>query len=303
MSNLKTSASNTIKMKNLTIIIILIFLPEFLFAQVDSTRKINSIKDDAYLHPIDAITPYTLQKGEWIYAQSIQTLPFPSWAFVGITNKLTVQIDLLPWIFGAFSELKKPIPSLNFRYRVNEQKGIIPTIAFEAMFVHFWDTLQRFETPSITMWENGSYFHFKPIIGYKIRNWNINLSAGIDYIDELIMQNNDSSDFQAKTFTNSWNPNFSIGFDYRPSNWISYHIGYTYGATLTYLENIPRKNQLTYGFRVAPFYKNRFGILRNFRIELVAINAYFTDINAKQSFPIPVFPYFYWQWKNEKKNK
>ena len=88
------------KMKKLTLIIIIIILfPVFTFGQIDTTRKTNSIKDDAYLHPVDCITPYTLEKGEWLYAQSLQTLPFPSWAFVGITDKLTAQIDFLPWLF------------------------------------------------------------------------------------------------------------------------------------------------------------------------------------------------------------
>ena len=271
---------------------------------LDAAQKPNPIKDDAYLHPIDSITPYTLKKGEWIYAQSLQTLPFPSWAFVGVTDKLTAQIDLLPWVFGAFSDLRKPIPSLNFRYRFNSQNGRVPTIAVETMFVHFWDTFERFKTPSITISEKGSYFHFKPILGYRVaNNWGINTSIGFDYIFELNMQNNDSQNFQTKTFTNSWNPNFSIGFDYRPSNWISYHIGYTYGSTMTYLENIPRKQQLNYGFRVAPLYKHRFGILRNMRIELVAINGYFADIDAKQSLPIPIFPYFYWQWDKDKEKR
>lgn len=288
-------------MKKITLVISILF-PLFLSGQTDTIQKTNSIKDDAYLHPIDCITPYTLKKGEWIYAQSIQTLPFPSWAFVGLTDKLTAQIDLLPWIFGAFSELKKPIPSINFRYRFNDQKGIIPTIGVEAMFVHFWDTLQRFETPTLTVWENGSYFHLKPSIGYNFNNeFYINISAGADYIRELIIQNNDSLSINSKTFSKSWNPNFSIGFDYRPSNWISYHLGYTYGSTLTYLENVPRKHQLTYGFRIAPFYKNKLGILRNMRIELLAINGFFPDINAKQIFPVPVFPYFYWQWNKKAK--
>ncbi len=288
-------------MKKLTLITIILF-PFFIVGQNDSVKKINSLKDDAYLHPVDCITPYTLKKGEWIYAQSLQTLPFPSWAFVGITDNLTAQIDFLPWIFGAFTNLKKPIPSLNFRYRFNHQKGRIPTLAIEAMFVHFWDTLQRFKTPTLNVWEKGSYFHLKPVIGYTLKNkWNFNLSSGIDYIGELIMQNNDSLHFQTKTFSKSWNPNLSFGIDYRPSDWISYHIGYTYGSTLTYLENVPRKIQITYGFRIAPFYKNRFAVLRNLRVELVAINGYFPDIKAKQSFPLPLFPYFYWQWKGKKK--
>jgi hypothetical protein len=288
-------------MKNIGVILCML-LPVWVFGQKDrSAQKVNPIKDDAYLHPIDCITPYTLQKGEWIYAQSIQTLPFPSWAFAGITDQLTAQVDLLPWLFGAFSELRRPIPSLNLRYRFNEQKGAVPTIGVEAMFVHFWDTLQRFDTPTLTVWENGSYFHLKPSIGYQFtHDLFLNASVGIDYIGELILQNNDPSNVKVKTFTNSWNPNFSIGVDYRPSPWISYHVGYTYGSTLTFLENVPRKHQLTYGFRMAPFYQHRWGILRNMRIELLAINGFFPDVQARQIFPIPVFPYFYWQWKPNK---
>ena len=168
------------------------------------------------------------------------------------------------------------------------------------MFVYFWDRFQRFETPALSVWENGTYFHLKSTVGYRIKDeWDINLSVGVDYIGELILQNNNALNFQTKTFTNSWNPNFSLGIDYRPSDWISYHIGYSYGSTLTYLENVPRKRQFNYGFRIAPFYKSPFGILRNLRIELVAINGYFPDIDAKQSFPIPIFPYFYWQWQSD----
>ncbi len=288
----------------LLIVVIALMLPLSLCGQAPSTSRSRPLNEDPYLHPVDIITPYTLRKGEWIYAQSIQTLPFPSWAFVGITDKLTAQIDLLPWLFGVFSELKRPIPSFNFRYRFNHQQGWLPTIGIEAMFVHFWDTLQRFSTPALTIRENGSYFHIKPSIGYRIHDkWYLNLSAGADYIGELMMQNNDTTNLQTASFSNSWNPNFAIGIDFRPSPWISYHIGYSYGATLTYLENVPRKRQLTYGFRIAPFYRSRAGFIRSLRIELVAINAAFPDIDARQNFPVPVFPYFYWQWRPEKKKQ
>lgn len=284
------------------LVLILLVSPFVLIGQSDSIqRKTNPLNEEAYLHPIDCISPYSLKKGEWIYAQSPQTLPFPSWAFYGITDKLTTQIDLLPWLFGPFTELKKPIPSLNLRYRFNEQKGLVPTIALETMFVHFWDTLQRFDTPTLTMWESGSYFHIKPVIGYRIKEkLDINLSIGVDYIGKFIQRNKDSLNPISETLDDSWNPNYSIGIDYRPSKWISYHIGFSYGSTLTYLENVPRKRQFNYGFRIAPFYKAKPGLLRCFRMELLAINAYFPDIKAKQSFPIPIFPYFYWQWTGKK---
>lgn len=284
--------------------ILLFFCSIFTIAQTDSLKKENGLQDDAYLHPIDCITPYTLKKGEWIYGQSLQTLPVPSWAFYGITDKLTTQIDFLPWLYGSFTELKKPIPSFNLRYRFNEQKNNIPTIGVEAMFIYFWDTLKRFETPTITVFENGSYFHFKPSIGYKFGKYtDVNLSIGFDYMDGLIMKKNGTAVAQTKSFNQTWNPNFSLGVDYRPSKWISYHIGFNYGATLTFLENVPRKTQFTYGFRVAPFYKNKYGFLRNLRIELVSINGFFNDIGAVQSFPIPLFPYLYWQWIPNKRIK
>jgi hypothetical protein len=156
------------------------------------------------------------------------------------------------------------------------------------MFVHFRDTLLRFETSELTVLEKDSYFHFKTNFSYNL---------GMDYIGELILQNNSTPDSIKKIFRKSWNPNFAVGFDYRPSPWVSYHLGYSYGSTLTFLENVPRKHQFNYGFRLAPFYKNKRGILKNFRVELLAINAFFPDIEAKQVFPFPVFPYLYWQWK------
>ncbi|MBN2891283.1 MAG: hypothetical protein JXL97_05405 [Bacteroidales bacterium] len=100
------------------------------------------------------------------------------------------------------------------------------------------------------------------------------------------------------------NPNASLGLSYRKSNWISYHIAVSYGSTLTYFENVPRKIQLNYGFRISPFYKNKWGVLRNMRIEVIAINGWFKDIDQYSGIPLPIYPLFYWQWeKKNNKNK
>lgn len=268
-----------------------------LYAQTDSVRT-NPLDVDVYLHPVDCITAYTLPKGEWIYGQSLQTLPFPSWMFYGITDKLTTQIDLLPWIGGFVTELKKPIPSLNLRYQFVEQHGAVPSIAFEAMFIYFWDTLDRFETVSTHVYESGVYWHFKPVMSYQFGDdWYVHTSVGADYIGALIMETTDTVEPVTRNFTKSWNPNAALGVDYRPSPFISYHIACNYGATLTFLENVPRKFMFTYGFRVAPFYKNRFGILRSMRIELLSINGYFPDLKTYQGIPVPIYPYIYWQWQ------
>ncbi|MCH2233588.1 MAG: hypothetical protein MK078_04985 [Crocinitomicaceae bacterium] len=110
---------------------------------------------------------------------------------------------------------------------------------------------------------------------------------------ELIMENKDTTNPVKASFTKTWNANFSFGFNYRPNKWISYHFGYTCGATLAFLENVPRKHQITYGARIAPFHKAKWGLFRCMRIELLAINGFFPDINAQQIFPITVYPYIY----------
>jgi len=282
------------KMKITTYILIFVVFPALLFGQNDTlSKKVNPINDDTYLHPIDANTPYTLKKGEWFYAQSFQTLPLPGWAFVGLTDELTLQLDLTPIIGGFFVEPHYPIPSVSLRYKILEQKGAIPTFSIESQFFHIWQSLERFEVDKISLYQEGSYFHFKTMFGYKIKALYVNFSIGVDYINKMWWE---QDNIVINTLTKNINPNYSIGISYRPSKWISYHIATSYGATLTYFENAPRKIQFSYGIRIAPFYKNRFGILRNMRIEFISVNAWFNDIDKYSGFPLPLYPLFYWQW-------
>ena len=69
------------------------------FAQLDSLKGLQT---EILLHPANAFTAYTLKKGEFVYNQSPFTFPFPSWAWWGITDKITMEIDLLPLIGGVF---------------------------------------------------------------------------------------------------------------------------------------------------------------------------------------------------------
>jgi len=281
-------------MKRITSILIIIVFPAFLFGQNDTlNKKVNPINDDTYLHPIDVNTPYTLKKGEWFYAQSFQTLPLPGWAFVGLTDKLTLQLDLTPIIGGFFVEPHYPLPSVSLRYKIFEQKNIRPTFSIESQFFHIWQSLERFEVDKISLYQEGSYFHFKTMFGYEIKPLYIDFSIGVDYINNMWWE---QDNIVINTLNQNINPNFSIGISYRSSKWISYHIATSYGATLTYFENAPRKIQFSYGVRVAPFYKNRYCILRNIRIELISVNAWFNDIDKYSGFPLPLYPLFYWQW-------
>ena len=131
------------------------------------------------------------------------------------------------------------------------------------------------------------------MFGYEIKPLYIDFSIGIDYINKMWWE---QDNIVINTLPKNINPNCSIGISYRLSKWISYHIATSYRATLTYFENAPRKIQFSYGIRVAPFYKNRFEILRNMRIELISVNAWFNDIDKYSGFPLPLYPLLYWQW-------
>ena len=276
-------------------ILLLIVFPVLLFGQsTDSPKKPNPINDDTYLHPIDAITPYTLKKGEWFYAQSFQTLPLPGWAFVGLTDKLTLQLDFTPFIGGFFVEPHYPFPSISLRHKIFDQKAIRPTFSLEGQFFHIWDSLERFDVDGISLYQAGSYFHLKTVFGYDFKPLFIDFSIGLDYMNKMWWQ---EDSIIINTLDHNLNPNFSFGVSYRPSKWISYHIAASYGATLNYFENAPRKIQFSYGVRIAPFYRNRYGILRNMRIEMISINAWFKDIEKYSGLPLPLYPLIYWQWQ------
>ncbi len=262
------------------------------------TSKINPLDDDTYLHPVDGITPYTFHRGEWFYAQSLQTLPGPGWAFVGVTDRLTVQLDFTPLVGGLFFKPHYPIPSLSARYKIATQKQLLPTISVEGQFFHLWDTLSRFDVKEHTLYQNGSYFHLKTAWGYRWGPLCVNGAVGVDYMSEMWWAQGDT--MTARLVPNL-NPNFSLSVGWRKRPWISYHVALSYGATLTYFENVPRKIQLNYGMRIAPFYQNKWRFLRNMRIELVAINAWFPDIGQYASIPLPIYPLFYWQWERRKK--
>jgi hypothetical protein len=116
-------------MKRISFLLILLSslcLNTLVFGQDDSLK---GIQNDIFLHPADGFTAYTLKKNEFVYCQSPFTLPFPSWAWWGITDKITAEIDLLPLVGGLFQEPNLPVPSFNFRFKLKEQSGLIPTLS------------------------------------------------------------------------------------------------------------------------------------------------------------------------------
>lgn len=274
----------------------------FCLEQNDSLR---GLQNDIYLHPADGFTAYTLKKNEFVYNQSPFTLPLPSWAWWGITDKITCEIDLLPLLGGFFIEPHLPVPSLNFRFKLFDQDRWKPTIAFETMYQHLWRTQNQLDNPNLIIErQSGNSWYNRFNFSWEVkRKLHIHFSAGMTYTENLFIANKDSIQYKSRFFKCTFNPDISMSFDWRPKPWISFHLTTSYGTTFVYLDNIPRKYEICYGFRVAPFYGLKWKILNSFRMEFAAFRFDFTDVNASVQSLIPLFPYLYWQWTCEHKKK
>ena len=284
---------------NLVILLILV-CSSITFSQSDSLK---GIQNDVFLHPTDGFTAYTLKKNEFVYNQSPFTLPLPSWAWWGITDKITMEIDLLPLIGGIFQKPHLPVPSINFRFKLIEQKGIRPTIAFETMYQHLWNKVTQSDQPNAEVTRKGNSWYNRFNLSWKMgQKFYTHLSLGATYVENLYFSNNDTLDLKEKFYPTSFTPDFNLSIDYRWKPWISLNATVSYGTTFVYLDNVPHKQQISYGFRIAPFYKAKRGIFRNFRAEFIGYYIYLPDIKEGIESVVPIFPYFYWQWtlKNKK---
>lgn len=293
--NGKNIAISTMKKQLLFFLLILSLTPAYA----------QGLQSDIMLHPTDGFTAFTLKKNEFIYCQSPFTLPLPSWAWWGITDNITAEIDLLPLIGGLFQPPHLPVPSVNFRFKLRQQNGAVPGIAFRTMFQHLWTTQNQADADNLRVERQGGNSWFNRFnLSWQVReHLYIHFSAGATYTENLRIENKDTLNYTGRFFKQTVNPDVSLNFDWRFRPWMSAHLTAGYGTTFVYLDNIPRKYQVSYGFRVAPFYKNRFGILRTLRAELVGLYIRLPDAGETMKIPAPIFPYLYWQWTLPVKNQ
>jgi len=281
---------------NILSIIVVIMTATRIMAQTDSVNSTQkSLINETMLHPGDAFTGYVYKKGEWAYNQALT--PYPSWAWWGVTNWMTVEIDIEAWLGG--------VPSFNFRFGLIKQQKWRPAIAYETMFQYLNETRDQFDNLDYlqinrqgTNWYNHLNMSWK--VGTK---WHLHLAGGVTYADSISISNGDPSNYIGSSFRHLVSPDLSLGLDWRMKNWISLHSTSSYGSTFLYADNIVRKQQFTLATRMAPFINNQKGFFNSFRFELTLLYVYFKD--AKESFFGPI-GFLYWQWdwsKNRKRNK
>jgi hypothetical protein len=257
----------------------------------------RGLQGDIMLHPGDAFTGETLHAGDWIYNQAVMTLPLPSWAWIGVTDWLTAEIDLLPLLGGFFIEPHLPVPSLNLRFKLYDH------LAYETMAQYQWRPFDDQLGPEsfVHIVRDGlSWFHRVNVTLPVARNFRVHASLGATYARSLTIENQNRTAYRGRHFENLISPDASLGLDWRPLPWLSLHSTGSFGTTFVYLDNVPRKAQVTLAFRAAPFESRRHGLLgsaffRCMRIEASTLYIYFRDADESMSLPVPIFPYFYWQ--------
>ena len=257
----------------------------------------GGLESETMLHPLDSFTAFTLRKNEVIYNQSPLTLPLPSWAWWGVTDDLTVEIDLLPLVGGLFTEPFLPVPSVDVRYKLRDGTGgWDPWVAYETMFQYLYvEHNQASNEVLFAKRRGGSWFH-RLNSSFKIgESTYVHASAGFTYTHSLVLENSKNSGSRAE-YRDRVFPDFSLGLDLRMKRWASTHLTLSYGSTFVYLDNVPTKLQIAYGFRFAPFLERPSPFLKTMRIELAALHIAFPQIEAEMSLPFPLLPYFYWQW-------
>lgn len=250
----------------------------------------SNLTSEPLLHPGDSFTTDVFQKDGWQYGQPI--IPAPGWAFWGVSDKLTVELDFMAWLFN--------IPDVNFRYALSSNPD--NSLAIETMLLSFNNLPKdlNFDDSKehLFIHRHGTGAYSRLIWGRKFDDWSIYSSLGVSYAENYRIENHDRPVYHGKAYRNLIEPVYSISAVHRKSEYVIGYINASYGETFVFEENRPRKNQLTYGFTIAPWAHSPTAFLRNLRMDFTALFIYYPDAKEYYTLPIPILPYLYWQWQN-----
>ena len=245
----------------------------------------GDLLDETMLHPGDAFTAHTFAGGELAYHQA--PTPYPSWAFWGITDWLTVELDFEAWLGG--------VPSLNARARLRGQRGAIPAIAYETMFQYLGEEIDLLEDySSLSVRRHGASWSNRINLSWSLsRKLALHASGGATYSRDLSIDNADVEMPHGNRYQRATHPDGSLAIDWRVARWASLHATASHGSTFLYVDNVPRKRQAVIATRLAPCLGSRHGFLRKLRLELALVSMRFEDADETLSGPMG---FVYWQW-------
>lgn len=240
--------------------------------------------DRVMLHPMDAFTAQTLSTNEWIFNFPLS----PGWIMWGVTDQLTVELDAECWLGG--------VPSVNGRFRLLEQTGAFPAMAFETMYQHLPDTVNLLEDYEyLNVLRRGNSWFNRINMSWSLpHRISVHVSPGVTYSENLEIDNGQRPVSESAAYDDLIRGDISLGADWRVCEWLSVHTSISEGVTFVYLDNVPGKRQLACGVRVAPFTGMSLPVLRSMGAELAIVSISFPDVN--ETLTGPMF-YLYWQWK------
>ena len=199
-------------MNRLLTLILILLATQVSYSQMDSSK---SLVTETMLHPGDAFTGYVYKKGEWGYNQAIT--PYPSWAWWGITNSVTAEVDLEAWLGG--------VPSFNFRVGVIDNDGWKPAIAFETMYQYLGEQRDQFHNLEyLEINRQGSNWYNHINLSWQLKHdFHLHVSGGSTYAQHLSISNADSTNNFGEKFDNKFHPDYSVGLDWKFSKWMTLH--------------------------------------------------------------------------------
>jgi hypothetical protein len=167
---------------------------------------------ECMLHPFDIPTAYTLARGEVVYNQALQ--PWPTWGFWGVTDRMTAELDFEAWLGG--------VPSLNFRYRLMDRKGAIPTLAWETMYQYVGQQCDLLaDDDEYDVERRGNSWYNKINGSWSISDrLSIHLSGGATYSEFLRLEKKSTGGNSSKEYHNIFAPDVASGIDWRAAKWL-----------------------------------------------------------------------------------
>ena len=276
------------------LVVLVVLVAAVASARDASAARTTGLLDEAMLHPLDSFTADTLPAGTVVYNQSPLSLPLPSWAWIGVTDWLTVEVDLLPLLGGFAIEPNLPVPSLDLRVRLLDGRTHRIGVALEAMGQHLWRSLDQ-ESGLLRVTRRGPTLWARVNASVPIApRLRAHLSAGATWAHSIEYARMDEP---GVAYQDLVSPDASVAVDWRAHRRLSVHATGSYGTTFVYSDNQPRKWELAYGVRIAPFLDSRWSLVRTLRIELAAIVTQYADLQTGYRLYVPLLPYVYWQFK------
>ena len=257
----------------------------FLFASVLANgAQGDSPPQRTMLHPMDSFTAYTLDQNEWVFNFPLT----PGWVMWGATDNITLELDAECWLGG--------VPGVNARVRLFQQWGAVPSTAFESMYQYLPDTVNLLEDYEyLNVKRRGNSWYNRVNLTWRLSSGiDLNISPGVTYSETLEIDNGQRTPFRTTMQNDIIKGDISLGLSWVVNRWLSVHSSVSRGTTFVYLDNVPGKDQLAAGVRIAPFTGMQQPFFRNMGAELALVSISFPEVN--ETLTGPMF-YLFWQWK------